>query len=104
VNNYFANPQVIQVPAPFTLGSAGRTTSSIRTPTSFTSDLSISKQFLLTNWYEGVHLEVRLEAANAFNHPVFGTPDTYAGDPDLGQITYLAVQPRQCQLAVKVVF
>jgi hypothetical protein len=104
VNNYFANPQVIQVPAPFSLGSAGRTTSSIRTPTSFTSDLSISKQFLLTNWYEGVHLEVRLEAANAFNHPVFGTPDTYAGDPDLGQITYLAVQPRQCQLAVKVVF
>jgi Carboxypeptidase regulatory-like domain/TonB-dependent Receptor Plug Domain/TonB dependent receptor len=104
VNNYFANPQVIQVPAPFTLGSAGRTTSSIRTPLSFTSDLSISKQFLLSNVYEGVHLELRLEAANAFNHPVFGTPDTYAGDPDLGQITYLAVGPRQCQLAVKVVF
>jgi hypothetical protein len=38
------------------------------------------------------------------NHPVFGTPDTYAGDPDLGQINYLAVQPRQCQLALKVVF
>jgi hypothetical protein len=104
VNNYFANPQVIQVPAPFTLGSAGRTTSSIRTPSSFTSDLSISKQFLLSNVYEGVHLELRLEAQNAFNHPVFGTPDTYAGDPDLGQITYLAVQPRACQYVVKVVF
>ena len=104
VNNYFANPQVIQVPVPFTLGNAGRTTSSIRTPSSFTSDLSISKQFLLSNVYEGVRLELRLEAQNAFNHPVFGTPDTYAGDPDLGQISYLAVQPRACQYVLKILF
>jgi len=104
VNNYFSNPQVIQDPAPYTLGNAGRTTSSIRAPSSFTSDLSIAKQFLLSNVHEGVHLELRLEAANAFNHPVFGTPDTNAGDPDLGQINYLAVQPRQCQLAFKVIF
>lgn len=104
VNNYFSNPQAIQVPAPYTLGNAGRTTGYIRTPLAFTSDLSITKQFLLSNVHEGVHLEVRLEAANAFNHPVFGTPDTYAGDPNLGAITYLAVGPRQCQLALKLTF
>ncbi len=104
VNNYFANPNVIQVPAPFTLGTAGRTTGSIRTERAFTSDLSIAKQFLLSNVHEGVRMELRLEAANAFNHPVFGTPDSNAGDPDLGQITYTAVNPRQCQLAVKVLF
>ena len=104
VNNYFANPGVIQLPDPFTLGNAGRTTGSIRTPSAFTSDLSISKQFLLSNVHEGVRLETRLEAHNAFNHPVFGTPDTNAGDPDLGQITYLAVGPRECQLALKVIF
>ena len=104
VNNYFSNPQVVQFPAPYTLGNSGRTSSSIRTPSSFTSDLSITKQFLLSNVHEGVHLELRLEAENAFNHPVFGTPDTYAGDPSFGVINYLAVGPRQCQLALKVTF
>jgi hypothetical protein len=104
VNNYFSNPQVVQVPAPYTLGNAGRTTGSIRTPTSFTSDLSIAKQFLLSNVHEGVRLELRLEAQNALNHPVFGTPDTYAGDPNFGVTNYLAVNPRQCQLAIKIVF
>ncbi len=104
MNNYFSNPQVFQVPAPYTLGNAGRTTSSIRTPTSFTSDLSIAKQFLISSAREGVHLELRLEAQNALNHPVFGTPNTYAGDPNFGVINYLAVGPRQCQLAVKILF
>jgi hypothetical protein len=49
-------------------------------------------------------LELRLEAQNALNHPVFGTPDTYAGDPNFGVTNYLAVNPRQCQLAIKIVF
>jgi hypothetical protein len=102
VNNFFANPSAIQYPAPFTLGNAPRTTADIRTPLSFTSDLSIAKQFLLSNVHEGIRLEVRLEAQNAFNHPVFGTPNTNAGDPSLGTITYLAVGPRQGQLAVKI--
>ncbi|MGO9864401.1 MAG: carboxypeptidase regulatory-like domain-containing protein [Terriglobales bacterium] len=104
VNNYFSNPQVIQVPLPYTLGNAGRTTGYIRTPRSFTSDLSIAKQFLLSNVHDGVHLEMRFEAKNAFNHPVFGTPDTYAGDPNIGTINYLAVGPREGQLALKLTF
>jgi hypothetical protein len=45
-----------------------------------------------------------LEAENAFNHPVFGTPDLGIGDGNFGMINYLAVAPRQCQLAVKVLF
>jgi len=59
---------------------------------------------LLSNVHEGVRLELRLEAQNALNHPVFGTPDTYAGDPNFGVTNYLAVNPRQCQLAIKIVF
>ncbi|HXW92801.1 MAG TPA: TonB-dependent receptor [Terriglobales bacterium] len=104
VNNFFANPSFLQVPAPFTLGNAPRTTGAVRTPLAFTSDLSIAKQFLLSNAHEGIRLEMRLEAENAFNHPVFGTPDTNAGDPDFGSITYLAINPRQCQLALKLLF
>ncbi len=110
VNNFFANASntapnsAIQAPAPFTLGNAPRTTADIRTPRSFTSDLTIIKQFLLSNVREGIRLEVRLDAANAFNHPVFGTPDTGIGDGNFGVIDYLAVGPRQCQLALKIIF
>jgi len=114
VNNFYANAynppasgpdnSTIQAPNPFTLGSAPRTTGDIRTPLAFTSDLSIAKQFLLSNWHEGIHLEVRLEANNAFNHPVFGSPDMGIGDGTFGQITYLAIGPRQGQLVLKLSF
>ncbi len=110
VNDFFANAGdnspngAIQAPAPFTLGNAPRATADIRTPRSFTSDLSIAKQFLLSNAYEGIRLEMRLEAENAFNHPVFGTPDLGIGDGNFGVINYLAVNPRQCQLVLKLMF
>jgi hypothetical protein len=104
VNNYFADPNVFQAPAPYTLGDASRTLASIRSPFFFSANLSISKQFALSSKYEAMNLELRLEAENAFNHPVFGTPDTTVGDPTFGQINYLAVGPRQCQLALKFNF
>jgi len=113
VNNFFANPDVFQYPAPFTLGDISRTISSVRSPLSFTSDLSINKQFLLSNAHEGIHLELRLEAQNAFNHPLFsmGTPGPYGdstlnvGDPNFGKLFYMAPSgPRQVQLAAKINF
>ncbi len=104
VGNYFANPSVFQLPDPYTLGNAARTLSSIRSPFFFSSNLSIGKEFALSGSHEDMKLEVRLEADNAFNHPVFGTPNTNVGDPQFGQINYLAVGPRQCQLALKFTF
>ena len=113
VDNFFANPQVFQQPDPFTLGDAPRTIASVRSPLSFTSDLSLIKQFLLAKAHEGVNLEVRLEAQNAFNHPLFslGTPGPYGdgtlnvGDPNFGIIQRMApTGPRQVQLALKVSF
>jgi hypothetical protein len=104
VNNYFADPSVFQAPAPYTLGDAARTIGSVRSPFFFSANLSVSKQFELSTKHEGMNLELRLEAENAFNHPVFGTPDTTVGDPTFGQINYTAVGPRQCQLALKFNF
>ena len=104
INNYFANPDVFQLPAPYTLGNAARTLSSIRSPFFFSTNLSIGKDFALSNKYEAMKLELRLEAENAFNHPVFGTPDTTVGDPNFGVINYTAVGPRQIQLALKFNF
>ncbi len=104
INNYFANPNVFQIPAPYTLGNAPRAVGSVRSPFFFTTNLSILKEFGLSTSHENMKLELRLEAENAFNHPVFGTPDTLVGDPNFGVISYTSVGPRQCQLALKFYF
>jgi hypothetical protein len=112
VDSFFSNPQVFQQPAPFTLGNMSRTISSVRSPLWFSSDLSVAKQFLLSSVHEGINLEVRLEAQNAFNHPVFsmGSPGPYGsstmnvGDPSFGVISSTANGPRQMQLAAKITF
>ena len=104
VDNYFANPEVFQLPDPYTLGNAPRATGSVRSPFYFTCNLSVGKQFPLSKKYEAMNLELRLEAENAFNHPVFGTPNTSVDDPEFGTIGYTAVGPRQVQLALKFSF
>jgi hypothetical protein len=104
INNYFANPDVFQIPAPYTLGTGARAIGTVRSPFTFTNNLSILKDFGLSASHENLKIELRLEAENAFNHPVFGTPDTYVGDPNFGVINYTAIGPRQCQLALKFEF
>ncbi|HEY6271811.1 MAG TPA: hypothetical protein VIX19_07445 [Terriglobales bacterium] len=104
VGGYFANQNVFQIPNAYTLGDGARSVGSIRTPFFFTTNLSVLKEFALSASHENLRLELRLEAENAFNHPVFGTPDTYVGDPNFGIINYTAVGPRQRQLAMKFYF
>jgi outer membrane receptor protein involved in Fe transport len=101
VDNYFVDPNVFQVPAPYTLGDAPRAVGSVRSPTHFTTDLSVGKQFQIR---EEMNFEFRVEARNAFNHPVFGTPDTSVGDDTFGNITYTSVGPRELQLGFKFNF
>jgi len=98
VDNYFADNSVFQRPAPYTLGDARRTLGSVRSPWSFTTNLSVGKQFPIR---EEMNFEFRLEARNAFNHPVFGTPDTNVGDDTFGTINYTSVGPREVQLGFK---
>jgi hypothetical protein len=104
INNYFSNPDVLSIPAAYTLGNMPRTVPYIRSPFFFSTNLSIGKEFSLSESHENLKLELRLEAENAFNHPVFGTPDTTVGDPNFGVVSYTAVGPRQCQLALKFSF
>jgi hypothetical protein len=101
LDNYFVDPTVFQVPAPFTLGNAPRALASVRSPWSFTTDLSVGKQFRIR---EEMNFEFRVEAKNAFNHPVFGTPDTNVGDDTFGTISYTAIGPREVQLGFKFNF
>ena len=103
IDHYFANPEVLQKPDVFTLGNAPRATGSVRTPFAFNTELSVGKEFPLKR--EGMNVEVRLEAYNAFNHPVFGAPNTTVDDAqNFGIITYTSNGPRQVQLAFKFNF
>lgn len=104
INSYFVNPTVFQLATPYTLGDAPRVTGLVRSPLSFNTDMSVDKEFSLSKLHEGMKFELRLEAQNALNHPVFGTPDTSVDDVNFGQIGYTSNSPRQVQLGLKVTF
>jgi hypothetical protein len=53
---------------------------------------------------EGQRLEVRIEAQNVLNHPVFGDPNTSFGSTSFGQITSTKVGARQMMLGLKYHF
>jgi hypothetical protein len=105
INNYFANPQAFQLAAHLHIRQCSpRHWLIIRTPTAFNTNMSVEKDFSLSKLREGMIFELRLEAENALNHPVFGTPDTSVDDPNFGVISYTSNGPRQMQLGGKVTF
>jgi hypothetical protein len=65
-------------------------------------DLSVFKRFPIKG--ERVALELRGESFNAFNHPVFGSPNTTVGNAQFGRVTSTANAPRQTQFALKLLF
>jgi len=103
VHKYFVDDNVLQRPADFTLGNTPRALSSVRTPWTFTTNLSLGKQFALR---ESMNIEFRIEAQNALNHPIFSTPNTTVGDENFGQITSTSglIGPREIQLGMKFNF
>lgn len=101
VDNYFADNSVFQRPADYTLGNAPRTMGGVRSPWQFTSDLSLGKQFPVR---EQMNIEFRVEARNAFNHPVFQAPNTTVDDPSFGTIGGTAIKARELQIGLKFNF
>jgi hypothetical protein len=53
---------------------------------------------------EGQRLELRLEAQNATNTPIFGDPNTSYGSTSFGQITGLKIGARNMQFGLKYYF
>ena len=104
MDHYFVNDKVFQKPPQFTLGNAPRALGSVRTPFAFHADLSLSKQFSLARVREDMNMEFRIEASNAFNHPIFSGPDTSLDDGAFGTVTSTSNKPREIQLAVKFNF
>ncbi|MFN7997893.1 MAG: TonB-dependent receptor [Bryobacteraceae bacterium] len=104
VNQYFANPNVAVAPPPFALGTAPRTLPNLRGPGIDIANLSLFKEFSMARFREGMRLEYRAEAFNAFNHPHFCAPDTNVNDGTFGQIFSTCTAPRQVQMALKFYF
>jgi hypothetical protein len=112
LGSYYANPGAIQQPANYTFGNVPKAIS-LTAPGTANASLSMFKSFGLGWIREGSSLEFRLEAFNAFNHTQFAAPNMVVGNtvqangtvvesnPNFGQVTSQANQPRQAQVALK---
>ena len=51
-----------------------------------------------------VRAQLNVEFLNAFNHPVFGNPNTDPTNANCGKVTNQANLPRDIQIAAQIVF
>lgn len=100
LNAYFDTSAYTQ-PAPFTFGNLARYLPDVRNDMVRNWDLSLFKQFAVT---EAANLQFRAEFFNAFNRPQFGTPNTSVTSPAFGVINSQANAPRQIQFGLKLLF
>jgi hypothetical protein len=97
---YF-DTSVFSQPAAFTFGNTQPTSPDLRSPTVRNWDLSLFKEFDVTERYK---LQFRTEAFNALNAVRFGSPNTSVTSNQFGQISTQANAPRQIQFGLKLLF
>jgi hypothetical protein len=96
------NTAAVSAPAPYTIGSAPRWTSNIRTGPLNATDLSLMKNFSLT---ERLKLQLQAQAFNVTNTPQYGRANTTVGSTTFGVVTGTTyVTPRNVQLAARITF
>jgi hypothetical protein len=98
------NVSCYAVPAAYTLGNEARTDAVLRGPGIANYNFALLKKTPIT---ERFHLEVRAEVFNLFNRVQFAQPNTTittAANPTTGYITNQLNQPRQIQLALRLVY
>ena len=101
LNNYFNQGSFSQA-GNFTFGTVGRFLPDVRFPGSRDFDGSIFKRFY---FLEKANAEFRMEAFNAFNHPLWNGPGTTVNAPGSFGITNTKNgNRRQVQLALKLQF
>jgi hypothetical protein len=101
INNYF-NIAAFSQPAVDVPGTAPRSLN-YRGPGISTLDAALLKSIIVR---EGHRLEIRMEATNFTNTPMFGDPATAFGAVNFGQITgrRSGVDPRNMQFGLKYYF
>jgi TonB dependent receptor len=95
------NTSAFSTPVSYTFGTAPRTFNSVRSDKTQTVDLSLHKNVKIN---ERFGLQVRGEAFNVANTPVFAPPGTSFGSATFGVVNSQANQPRIVQLALKLNF
>jgi hypothetical protein len=96
---WFTNNGNFSNPATGSFGNCSPQLSGLRSPRYTDVDLSLHKDFLLTERFK---LQFRTDFINAFNHVQFNAPNTSLGST-MGQITS-AQPPRNIQLALKLYY
>jgi Carboxypeptidase regulatory-like domain/TonB dependent receptor len=88
----------------YLLGNAPRTYGGVRQPPTRNVSMAVFKEFPMAWIREGMRLEFRAEAFNAFNHPQFDDVDTALGGGSFGTISDMAQPAREIQLGLKFYF
>lgn len=86
---------------PFTLRQLSLRLTDLRAARLNNWDFTAAKGFRLT---EGMELKFRAEFYNAFNHPVFDSPNTRVTSSSFGRVDDTFVAPRRIQLALHLEF
>ena len=97
--NLWFNPAAFTTPALYTYGNAGRDILFGPGRTNF--DTSLFKDFRPV---ERLTAQFRFESFNVLNHPQFGQPNATIGNGAVGTITSTVGNPRQMQVALRLVF
>jgi hypothetical protein len=97
------DPSNFSITPAFQLGTAPRTLTNVRHPGRNNVDASIFKTFPILR--DGrLNAQFRVEAFNAFNKAQFNRANATIGIAATGNITSVAVNPRQLQLGLKLIF
>jgi len=101
--NQWFNTSVYSQPAPFTYGTCARTTPNTRADGANNLDLGVFKNNRFGN--DGrFNLQFRSEFFNVANHARFGFPGLAFGNATFGVVSTQLNNPRQVQMALKLIF
>ncbi|MEN6605747.1 MAG: hypothetical protein ABFD60_00765, partial [Bryobacteraceae bacterium] len=101
--NKYLDSSAFSRPASWVSGTAPRTMGYVRAPGFHGMDASLFKQFML-NDERSRYFELRGEAFNLTNTPIFSVPNTTWGSSGFGIISGQANGSRSVQLAAKFYF
>jgi hypothetical protein len=101
IGRWFDTSAFVQ-PAPFTFGNSGRNI--LIGPGMLSLDASMSKNFAIRMLGEGGRLQLRIDATNALNHPIFNNPNALIGTPGAGIISSTINAGRTVQLGARLSF
>ncbi|MFN0122911.1 MAG: carboxypeptidase regulatory-like domain-containing protein [Blastocatellia bacterium] len=94
------NPAAFVQPAQYTFGNAPRVLPNVRGPGHFSTNVSIQRNFKIT---ETIRFQFRAESYNVFNRANFTTPSAVLGANNFGRIINTE-DPRQFQFGAKLYF